>query len=91
MINCIRRENLREADVYDDGESSQTRMWLLLSYIVAFASLVGAVWSLFANYNPQHTNSGDMWPGVAGIIQSVLIVAAGLMFWLTRTPTNNGF
>ncbi len=57
---------------------------MLLSYIVSFASLIASVWVLIVHYqrNPEIVGSAAM--GVAGIVQCVLIVISGLVFWLAR-------
>lgn len=88
MINSVRRESLRAYDPFDDGSDCRMRFWLFISYIVSFASVVGAVWILVAQYanNPQITDAQGMWPGVAGVIQSALILGSGLLFWLSRSP-----
>mmetsp|Transcript_13159 Transcript_13159/g.25116 ORF Transcript_13159/g.25116 Transcript_13159/m.25116 type:complete len:151 (-) Transcript_13159:193-645(-) len=88
MINSVRRENLRAYDPFDDGSDCRMRFWLFISYVVSFSSLVAAVWVLIQHYasNPGVTTSQDMWPGVAGVIQSTLILGSGLLFWLSRAP-----
>lgn len=93
MINGVRREDLTSSDPYDDGVGCRARAWLLISYIVSFASLTGAVWVLIQHYanNDAVTSAEQMWPGVAGVVQSVLIVASGLVLWLSRPPAPESF
>ena len=46
----------------------RSRFWLFISYIVSFASVVGAVWVLLGHYalNPDVST---VWPGIAGLFQ----------------------
>lgn len=62
------------------------RIWLFLSYIVSFAALVAAVWSMVANYSSKPgLTPAEMWPGTAGILQVSLILASALLFFMSRT------
>jgi hypothetical protein len=42
------------------------------------------LWSA-ANSDAVHTEE-EMWPGVAGLVQSSLVLGAGLLLWLSRAP-----
>ena len=44
------REELAEYDPFDDGSYCRSRFWLFVSYMVSFASIVGAVWVLLQHY-----------------------------------------
>ena len=91
MINCIRREELlAEYDAFDDGGFCRSRFWLFLSYVVSFASVVGAVWVLLQHYALNPEQAGDVWPGVAGVFQVACILGSGLMFFVSRTPSDGG-
>lgn len=86
MINFIHREELNDYDPFSDGEDCGVRTWLFFSYVVSFGSLVGAVWIMVEDFstNPDLT-SDEKWPGVAGIIQTFLILGSGLLFWVSRS------
>mmetsp|Transcript_54449 Transcript_54449/g.173018 ORF Transcript_54449/g.173018 Transcript_54449/m.173018 type:complete len:152 (+) Transcript_54449:276-731(+) len=91
MINCVRRDELQEYDPFDDGSDCRSRSWLFVSYVVSFSSVVAAVWVLVQNYATNPEIKGDeIWPGVAGVIQCTLILASGLIFWLSRSPAGGG-
>ncbi|CAK0778991.1 hypothetical protein CVIRNUC_004677 [Coccomyxa viridis] len=87
MINAIRRDELEEYDPFDEGVFCRSRFWLFISYIVSFASVVGAVWVLLGHYalNPDVST---VWPGIAGLFQVTLILGAALLFWVARTPSS---
>ena len=65
-VGC--RDELEEYDPFDEGVFCRSRFWLFISYIVSFASVVGAVWVLLGHYalNPDVTT---VWPGIAGLFQ----------------------
>ena len=62
------RDELEEYDPFDEGVFCRSRFWLFISYIVSFASVVGAVWVLLGHYalNPDVST---VWPGIAGLFQ----------------------
>lgn len=64
----MRRDELEEYDPFDEGVFCRSRFWLFISYVVSFASVVGAVWVLLGHYalNPDVTT---VWPGIAGLFQ----------------------
>ena len=65
------RDELEEYDPFDEGVFCRSRFWLFISYIVSFASVVGAVWVLLGHYalNPDVST---VWPGIAGLFQVAL-------------------
>ena len=81
MVNAVRRDELSGYDA--DGFQSQRRLWLLLSYLVSFGALGWAVAGLVAYFGKP---GRDAWTGVAGVAQCVLLVASGLVYWVTRGP-----
>jgi len=42
-------------------------------------------WNVAADSGAVHTEV-EMWPGVAGVLQSSLVLGAGLLLWLSRAP-----
>lgn len=87
MINLTRREDLQSPDYLSEGAACRLKLWLFLSYVVAFGSLFGAVWVLF-----NCKEAGEhLWAAVAGVVQSVLIIASGLVVWLLREPGESSF
>jgi hypothetical protein len=35
--------------------------------------------------------AGQVWPGVAGVLQVTCILASGLVFFVSRTPADGGY
>jgi hypothetical protein len=88
MINCIRREELETYDAFDEGVFCRSRSWLFISYVVSFASVIAAVWVLLQGYALGDVPS--VWPGAAGVLQVIFILAAALVFFVARTPAEGG-
>ncbi len=93
MINMVPRSKIMDGDgSYDDGSLTRARVWLLLSYVIAFASLVAAVWILIVHYENNADITGfQVWPGVAGVIQTVLINVSGLCWWSLRPSGESAY
>lgn len=87
MTNCIRREDLDEYDTFDDGIYCRSRSWLFLAYIVSFGAIMGSVAVLLQSYALNDAVNA-VWPGVAGLFQVTLILAAGLLLFVSRTPAD---
>ena len=68
-----------------DPDANQKRLWLFLSYIAAFGALGGAIASLLTFFAKD---GHDQAVGVAGVVQTVLITAAALLFWATRSTAS---
>uniref|UniRef100_A0A061SMH5 Salt tolerant protein n=1 Tax=Tetraselmis sp. GSL018 TaxID=582737 RepID=A0A061SMH5_9CHLO len=83
MINCTRREDLQSGDILnDDGRECRLKLWLFLSYCMAFGAIFGSVWLLF-----DCKSAGEhIWEGAAAVIQCLLIVLSALVMWLLRPP-----
>jgi len=89
MINCIRRDELHEGyDAYDDGVFCRARSWLFVSYCVSFGAIVGAVWVLLSDYALKE-DVQTVWPGVAGLFQVSLVLGSALLFFVSRTPSED--
>jgi len=89
MINAVRREELQEYDAFDEGVFCRSRTWLFLSYVVSFGAVTAAVWVLLQDYALNEAAT-QTWPGVAGLFQVTLILAAALLFFVSRTPAEGG-
>ncbi len=62
------REELENYDAFDEGVFCRSRFWLFLSYVVSFASVIGAAWVLLQGY-ALSGDAPEVWPGVAGLFQ----------------------
>lgn len=78
MINAVRREELSSSEAFEEEVFCRARAWLFMSYVVAFASVIGATMILLAGKSTAI--------GVACLMQVILILAAALVFFVARTP-----
>ena len=72
-------------DAFDEGVYCRSRSWLFLAYIVSFGSIMASVAVLLKEY-ALNDSINAVWPGVAGLFQVTLILAAGLLLFVSRTP-----
>ena len=60
------------------------RFWVFFMVTVSFACIGGAIWIATAIYGPAHTKW--TWPGGAVVIQAVLSMLAGIVFFMRFRP-----
>ena len=77
MLNLVHRDDASDAARDTDAaRARRVRLWLLLCYVCAAAAAVGAVVVMVA--------------GVAVILQTMLLLASGLLFYKTRASEADG-
>ena len=84
LINCVGKHELSNTF---GNSASRAKLWMLVSYVISMAALIGSLWSLAQNYAP----TPHAWPGVAGVLQCAFILAGGLMFWGVRGQNDYGY
>ena len=84
LTALLYREDLEEYDAFDEGVYCRSRSWLFLAYIVSFGSIMASVAVLLKSY-ALNDAIDVVWPGVAGLFQVTLILAAGLLLFVSRT------
>ena len=76
-INVISYEALSVNGFDDDSSVLKARVWVFVSFILAFGGLLGSGWILFARYVvPDHATGhlpADKWPGVGLFLQNIFI------------------
>ena len=65
-----------------DGQGG-IKAFLFLTYLVAFASVVGSVWVLIEFYGA--VEGAEVYPGIAGVVQCALIVASAVTLWISQS------
>lgn len=81
IVNSISNSQLRE-DGYDSSSPRAAKGCLLLGFIFGFSALTGSVWILIADY--ASGTYKEPYPGVALLIQNVLIFLGSLTFKFGR-------
>lgn len=81
IVNSISNSQLRD-DGYDSVNPRAAKGCLLLGFILGFSALTGSVWILISEYaSSKYPNA---YPGVALLIQNVLIFLSSLTFKFGR-------
>jgi len=85
MVNAVSNRAV-QGNSYDEGILGVrgARLWLMLSFILTFSSLVAALWLMFSEFvfeTGDHTN----WPGVALFLNNFLIFCASIVYKFGRT------
>lgn len=81
IVNSISNSQLRE-DGYDPTNPRAAKGCLLLGFILGFSALTGSVWILISEYaSGKYPNA---YPGVALLIQNILIFLGSLTFKFGR-------
>lgn len=84
MMNLVSRDDLSAmGDMYnsDEGSEGRAKLWLFISYCVAFGAVAGSIAVLVTCV--QNGNNVEI--GVGGLVQSGLILVAALFLWGFRT------
>lgn len=82
IVNSISNSQLRD-DGYDSVNPRAAKACLLLGFILGFSALTGSVWILISEYASGVYSTP--YPGVALLIQNVLIFLGSLTFKFGRT------
>ncbi|KAI7745876.1 hypothetical protein M8C21_007297 [Ambrosia artemisiifolia] len=98
MFNCVRREDI-DYSPYEEGEwrnfyrgrmavmgiwdLQMLKLWLFLAYVVSFVSLAASVGLLIQDSLVPEGPSA--WTGTAGVLQCVLVLISGLVYWTSHS------
>ena len=66
----------------DDNIRTKVNVWLLVSFIIAFASIIMAVWMSVAHLLKDEVT--NQWPGVSLIVSTILIFISALFYRFQR-------
>ena len=80
MINIPNRG--RDDYEYDEQSDCRLKTWLFLSYLMSLGAIIGSVAVLVSGY-AKNAAVDEIWPGVAVVFQSVLIILSGLVYFIT--------
>uniref|UniRef100_A0A6G1S775 Transmembrane protein 50A n=1 Tax=Aceria tosichella TaxID=561515 RepID=A0A6G1S775_9ACAR len=82
IVNSISNSQLRD-EGFDTVNPRAAKACLLVGFILGFSALTGSVWVLISEYaSSKHTNA---YPGVALLLQNILIFLGSLIFKFGRT------
>ncbi|KAL6780813.1 hypothetical protein ACKKBG_A08560 [Auxenochlorella protothecoides x Auxenochlorella symbiontica] len=88
LINALPRKDLAEAaESIEDGVELRARLWLLFSFLTAFAAVGGSVAVLI-----QCTQQSQFVSvGVGSVLQCGFILASALLLWAYRSDDGGGY
>lgn len=92
-INSVNWSDVEGMGLYsmDDSNQKRIRIWLLLSGVVAFGSIFAAVWIAVAHWFTNEKAPFSNWPGVALILQNVLIFLSGITYRYAKPPPGDEY
>lgn len=82
IVNSISNSQLRD-EGYDTVNPRAAKACLLIGFILGFSALTGSVWILISEYGSGKENM-PVYPGVALLIQNILIFLGSLTFKFGR-------
>lgn len=85
MVNAVSNSQVRGESMHESILGARgSRLWLMLGFVLSFASLVAALWIMFADY-VLVIGDHPTWPGVALFFHNFLIFTASLVYKFGRT------
>jgi len=64
--------------MFNEGSSTKARVWLLISFIIAFAAIIASLWLAITHWFMAKPDS--QWGGIALILNNVLIFVGSLLY-----------
>jgi len=89
MINAVSWNDLNSNFVFGDGVSTKAKIWLFISFIIAFAAVIAAAWIGISHWFQASPNS--QYGGIAIIVENVLIFASALIYRFSKPKEEDGF
>ncbi|XP_017480593.1 PREDICTED: transmembrane protein 50A [Rhagoletis zephyria] len=81
MVNTVKNSHISEENTSESG-AQIAKIWLLIGFVMGFASIVAAVWVMIDDF--INNTKKDNWPGVALLMQNVLILIGSLVYKFGR-------
>ncbi|CAD7080795.1 unnamed protein product [Hermetia illucens] len=81
MVNTVKNSHLSE-----DNFGSRThlaKIWLLIGFMLGFSAIIASVWIMVADFTSK--DKVETWPGVAILLQNVLILISNLIYRFGRS------
>jgi hypothetical protein len=87
MINAVNWSDLYGLGFSSvDSELTRVRVWLFVSFVIAFGGIIAAVWIACANWFVNEQTPFTQWPGIALILQNVFIFISGILYRFAKPP-----
>eukprot|EP01012_Entosiphon_sulcatum_P049668 TRINITY_DN6832_c0_g1_i1.p1 TRINITY_DN6832_c0_g1~~TRINITY_DN6832_c0_g1_i1.p1 ORF type:complete len:143 (+),score=30.16 TRINITY_DN6832_c0_g1_i1:33-431(+) len=79
LINFTKPSDLNQDDPLNEGSGNRAKIGFFVSLLVGFTAIIVAVWVMVDKTDMKGTFSGT-----SLIVQSVLLLVAGVIFWVGR-------
>lgn len=80
MVNTVKNSHINENS--DESGARIAKIWLLIGFVMGFASVIAAVWIMIDDF--INNEKKDNWPGVALLMQNLLILVGSLVYKFGR-------
>jgi len=85
LMNLVSLNDLHPfALFFSQDISGKVRAWLFVSFACGFGVLGGAIYICVDSYGGGKASGNAVWPGVALVLQSALILASAVVFLFAR-------
>ncbi|KAL6055087.1 hypothetical protein QOT17_015751 [Balamuthia mandrillaris] len=81
MMNMVSLGDLRNQAFFSEEVSKRVRAWLFVTFAIGFGCIAASIWMSVDLYSNQ---GGKVWPGVALVMQSILILTSSVILLFTR-------
>jgi len=96
MINAVSWTDLQGFGFgsLDDDVQKRARLWLFFSFTLSFGCVIAAVWIAIVHWFKRKPDAGEIftvWPGVALILQNILILFSAILYRFSKWPEDDAY
>lgn len=72
---------------YSDGcmGTNGVKVWLFTGFVLGFSALIASIWLMISEFTQETENKQESWPGIALLLQNVLILMSSLLYKFGRS------
>ncbi|KYQ89558.1 transmembrane protein [Tieghemostelium lacteum] len=87
MSNIVHIESLSSSSFLTNEDGvNKIRIWLFISFAISFGCVAASIWIMAGVFMPPHnTNTAAQWPGIALMLQNILIFISSLILVYSKT------
>eukprot|EP01059_Diplonema_ambulator_P018217 TRINITY_DN30428_c0_g1_i1.p1 TRINITY_DN30428_c0_g1~~TRINITY_DN30428_c0_g1_i1.p1 ORF type:complete len:152 (+),score=35.63 TRINITY_DN30428_c0_g1_i1:52-507(+) len=88
-VNMLRPEDIRDDGMGDMSDVNKAKTFFFIAWMLIFGGLIAAIWICIADFGNASTTRTTTYPGVAIIMQTIVITLAAVIFWMGRGTRNS--
>eukprot|EP01012_Entosiphon_sulcatum_P034443 TRINITY_DN4368_c0_g1_i1.p2 TRINITY_DN4368_c0_g1~~TRINITY_DN4368_c0_g1_i1.p2 ORF type:complete len:137 (+),score=20.51 TRINITY_DN4368_c0_g1_i1:840-1250(+) len=81
MVNATSPSDFTAGNTFDETNVDRTKVWFFFSVLIAFLSIISAIWIMLDKESVKDTYSGT-----TVVMQGVLLLSSALVLWFGRAP-----